>query len=274
VESLIQDLRYAVRTLRNSPGLAVLAVLCMGLGIGAVTTMYSTAIAFTFRPLPEVRDAGRVVHVWEGLAKTPDRDEGMSAPAVQELRGLAAFSDVGAYRYSSANITGLDQPEQVAAVRASASGLRVLGRRPVLGSDFTQAQDVPGADHVVLLGYGLWQRRFGGDRGLVGRTVQINGEGYTVAGIMPENFMFPPGAQVWLPLALSAEALADHTTRNLFVMARLAPGVSGAQAEAAVEAVGARLAVTYPAASDGWVTRAEPAERTFGSGPRPPAAPP
>ena len=269
METLIQDLRYAVRSLRKSPGLALLAVLCMGLGIGAVTTMYSTATAFTFRPLPEVRDAGRVVHVWEGLAKAPDRDDGMSAPVVEEIRRLSVFSDVAAYRYSSANVTGLDQPEQVVAVRASANGLRTLGRRPWLGRDFTPAADAPGADHVVLLGYGLWQRRFGGDRGLVGRTVQINGESYTVAGVMPENFVFPPAAQVWLPLGLSAEALADHATRNLFVMARLAPGVSGTQAEAVVEAVGARLAVTYPAVSDGWVIRTEPAEHTFGRGPRP-----
>jgi predicted permease len=241
----------------------------MGLGIGAVTTMYSTAIAFTFRPLPEVRDAGRVVHVWEGPAKAPDREDGMSAPAVQDLRGVSAFSDVAAYRYGSANITGLDQPEHVVAVRASANGLRTLGRRPWLGRDFTAADDAPGADHVVLLSYGLWQRRFGSDRGLVGRTVQVNGEGYTVAGVMPENFMFPPGAQVWLPLALSAEAMSDRSSRNLFVLARLAPGVSGAQAEAAVEAVGTRLAATYPAASDSWVMRAEAAEHTFGRGPRP-----
>ena len=269
MDTLIQDIRYAVRTLRKSPGLALLAVLCMGLGIGAVTTMYSTAIAFTFRPLPEVRDAGRVVHVWEGPAKAPDRDDGMSAPALQDLRGLSVFSDVAAFRYATANITGIDQPEQVFAPRVSANTLRTLGRRPWRGRDFTPADDAPGADHVVLLGYGLWQRHFGGDRGLVGQTVQINGEGYTVAGIMPENFVFPPGAQLWMPLALSAEAMADHGNRNLFVLAREAPGVSGAQAEAAVEAVGSRLAASYPAASDGYVMRAEPAEHTFGRGPRP-----
>lgn len=269
MDTLIQDIRYAVRTLRKSPGLAVLAVLCMGLGIGAVTTMYSTATAFTFRPLPEVRDAGRVVHVWEGPAKAPDRDDGMSAPAFQDVRGLSAFSDVAAFRYATANITGIDQPEQVFAPRVSANALRTLGRRPWLGRDFTPADDAPGADHVVLLSYGLWQRRFGGDRGLVGRNVQISGEGYTVAGIMPENFVFPPGAQLWMPLALSGEAMADHAGRNLFVLARLAPDVSSAQAEAAVEAVGARLAATYPAASDGYVMRTEPAEHTFGRGPRP-----
>jgi putative ABC transport system permease protein len=269
VETLIQDLRYAVRTLRKSPGLALLAVLCMGLGIGAVTTMYSTATAFVFRPLPQVGEPARVMHVWEGPVQAPDRDDGMSAGALFDVRVLPVFSDVSAMRWWSANITGRDQPEQVRAARVTANSLRALGRRPLLGRDFTAAEDVPGADHVVLLGYGLWQRRFGADPTWLGRTVQINGEGYTVAGVMPEDFSFPPGAQLWVPLALSAEARADRAARNLFALARLAPGVGGTQADAAVAALGARLALAFPAASDGWVIRAEPAERYFGSGPRP-----
>ena len=269
MESLIQDLRYAVRTLRKSPGLAVLAVLCMGLGIGAVTTMYSTATAFVFRPLPQLGAPERLMHVWEGPAKFPERDDGMSPGTLRDARALPVFSDVSALRFWSANITGRDQPEQVRAVKLSANSLRALGRRPWLGRDFRPDEDTPGNDHVVILSAGLWQRRFGGDRALVGQTVQINGEGYTVAGIMPEDFAFPSGTELWVPLALSADDYANRAARNVFVLARLAPGVSAQQAEAAVEALGARLAITYPAASDGWVMRGEPAERTFGSGPRP-----
>jgi putative ABC transport system permease protein len=269
MDTLLQDLRFAVRTLRRTPGLAVLAVLCMGLGIGAVTSMYSTATAFVFRPLPQLKDPDGLMHVWEGLAAFPDRDDGISAPAFEEARALAVFSDVAAVRWWSANITGVDQPEQVRAARISTNALRTLGRRPLLGRDFTGAEGTPGADHAVLLSYGLWQRRFVGDRGLVGRRVQINGEAYTVAGVMPEDFSFPAGVQLWTPLALSAEALADRVHRNLFALARLAPAASRPQAEAAVAALGARLASTYPAASDGWVMRAEPAVQYFGSGPRP-----
>ncbi len=269
MDSLIQDLRFAVRQLRRAPGLAVLAVLCMGLGIGAVTTMYSTAIAFTFRPLPQVGDPARVMHVWEGPAKSPDRDDGISAGALQDVRALPVFSDVAALRWWSANITGRDQPEQVRAVRVTSNALRTLGRRPWLGRDFTAAEDTPGADHVVLLSYGLWQRRFGGDRGLVGQSVQINGEGYRVAGVLPADFAFPAGAQLWVPLAYGADALADRAARNQFALARLAPGVSDEQGGAAVATLGARLAATYPAVSDGWVMRAEPAEQYFGAGPRP-----
>ena len=269
MESLIQDLRYAVRTLRKAPGLALLAVLCMALGIGAVTTMYSTAVAFVFRPLPQLADPARLVHVWEGPAKFPERDDGMSAGALQDVRALPVFSDVVAFRFWSANITGRDQPEQVRAVRFTANALRTLGRRPLLGHGFTPADEVPGADHVVLLGYGLWQRRFGGDRGLVGGTVQINGESYTVAGVMPEDFSFPTAAELWAPLTFTASALADRGARTVFALARLAPGVSEPRAEAAVTTLGARLAAAYPSVSDGWVMRAEAAEHYFGSGPRP-----
>jgi len=269
VDSLIQDLRFAIRTLRRTPGLAVLAVLCMGLGIGAVSSMYSTAIVFTFRPLPQVRDAGRLMHVWEGPASSPGRNDGVSAGVLRDLRTLKVFSAVTAMQYWSANITGIDVPERVRAARVTANALHALGRRPLLGRDFSAADDELGAGRIVLLGFGLWQRRFGGDSGIVGRVVRINGEGYTVAGVMPEDFTFPAGVQLWAPLALSPDAWANRADRDVFALARLAPGSGPRQAEAAVEALGGRLASAYPATSSDWVMRAEAAEQYFGAGPRP-----
>jgi len=269
VDALIQDLRYAVRTLRKSPGLAALAILCMGLGVGAVTSMYSTAEAFTLRPLPQVTDASRVAHVWEGRASNPANYDQMSAAALRELRGLGVFGGVTGMQYWSANIVGTDLPEQVGGARVSAGALHTLGRVPFLGRDFTAADDEPAGSHVVLLGYGLWQRRFGGDRGIVGRVVRINGEGYTVVGVLPEDFSFPAGTELWAPLAFDAAAWADRTARNVFVLARLAPDVSERSAEAAAAQLGARLAATYPSVSADIVIRAEPAVRYFGQGPRP-----
>jgi putative ABC transport system permease protein len=269
LDTLIQDLRFAIRTLRRSPGLAVLAVLCMGLGIGAVSSMYSTAVVFTFRPLPYVRDAGRLMHVWESPASDPTRHDAVSAGALRDLRTLRVFGAVTAMRLWSANITGIDLPERVRAARISANSVHAFGRRPLLGRDFTEADDEFGAGRVALLGYGLWQRRFGGDSGIVGRVVRVNGEGYTVIGVMPEDFVFPAGVQLWAPLALSPDEWANRRDRSVFVLARLAPGVDARQAEADVEALGARLAGAYPATSADWVMRAEPAERYFGAGPRP-----
>jgi predicted permease len=270
MDSIIQDIRYAIRALRKSPGLALLAVLCMGLGIASVTTMFSTAEAFTFRPLPQVHDPARVMHVWEAPADAPRRNDAMSPAALRDIRRLPVFSGVLSVRFWTANITGVDLPEQVRGARMTANALRVLERTPVLGRDLNEADDAPGAGHVVLLGYGLWQRRFGGDSGIVGRVVWINGEAYRVAGVMPPDFAFPVGVQLWAPLALSAEEWADRVHHwSMFSLARLAPGVGVREAEAAVAALGTRLASTYPAASAGWGMSAEPAEQYFGRGPRP-----
>ncbi len=267
MESVFQDLRYAVRALRRSPGLALMAVLCMGLGIGAVTSMFSTAEAFTFRPLPQVRDADRVVHVWESPTGSPRGYDGLSPAAYREARALRVFSDLTAARNWDANITGNDIPERVRAERVSFNFLRAVGHAPLLGRDFTLADEDAG--RVVILSYGLWQRRFGGDRGIVGRVVRINGEGYTVVGVLPEDFVFPPGAQLLAPLALTPADWAVHRGQGVFAMGRLAPGVTPAQAQAAVAALGARLAADYPATNAGWEMQAEPAEPYFGSGPRP-----
>ena len=269
MDSLIQDIRYAVRGLRKSPGLALLAVLCMGLGIGSVTAMFSTAEAFTFRPMPQVHDAARVAHVWEAPTGFPDRSSDLSPAALRDAQALSVYSGVLGVRFWAANITGVDLPEQVRGARMTFNALRVLERKPILGRDLTEADDAPGAGHVVLLGYGLWQRRFGGDRGIVGRTVWVNGEGYQVAGVMPEDFAFPVGVQLWAPLALPADQWADRRHRSVFALARLAPGVGERQAEAAVTALGARLASTFAGSNAGWVMHAEPAERFFGAGPRP-----
>ncbi len=269
MDSILQDIRYAARGLRRSPGLAALAVLCMGLGIASVTTMFSTAETFTFRPLPQVRDAGRVMHVWQGRAEAPERYGGMFPAAYRDARALPEFSDLAAERGWSANITGNDVPERVRAAQVSANFLRALGHAPMLGRDLTPADDQSGAGHVVMLSYGLWQRRFGGDRAIVGRVVRINGEGYTVVGVLSEGFEFPPATELLAPLALSPEAWAARSGQGVFALGRLAPGVSPARAEAAVAALGVRLAADYPATSAGWVMRAEPAERYFGEGPRP-----
>ncbi len=269
MNAILLDFRYAVRALRKAPGLALLAVMCMGLGIASVTVMFSTAETFTFRPLPHVRDAGRVMHVWEAPAAAPTRSDGMAPASYRDARALSEFSVLAAERGWSANISGIDVPERVRAALVSANFLRAMGRAPLLGRDFTAADDEAGAGHVVILSHGLWRRRFGGDTALVGRTVRVNGEGYTVVGILPEDFEFPPGTELLAPLALPPEAWAVRRGQGLFVLARLARGVSPSRAEAAVAALGARLAADFPATNAGRVIRAEPAEQFFGQGPRP-----
>ena len=269
ISTVMQDLRLAVRSLRRAPGVALLAVACMGLGIGTVTAMYGTANAFTFRPLPQVRDAGRVMVVWEAPAAEPWRAMTLSPPALEELRGLGVFDGAAAAAMWEANIAGVDLAERVVGARVSAGFLTTLGRVPALGRDFTVAEQEAGNDRVTLLTYGLWQRRFGADTAIVGRTVRINGESYVVAGILPRDFVFPSGAELLVPLGLSPATRADRVDRSFMAMAHRAPGVTRAQARAAVAALGARLATAHPESNADWVMMAENAEAIFGSGPRP-----
>ena len=270
MDALIQDFRYAWRALRRAPGLAVLAALCMALGIGSVTTVYGTASAFTFRPLPQVRNANRLLHVWESPLKAPQRYyEGVSPAAFRDLAALRSFSAVMAARYWQPNIEGNDLSERVIAAQVSANLLRGLGRKPILGRDFTAADDQAGVERVILLGYGLWQRRFGGDTTIVGRAVRINGEPYTVVGILPQDFMFPAGAQLLAPLAFTADEVSQRRARSTMVLARMADGVSEQQSATEVSMLGARLAASYPETNAEWGIRVESAEDFFGSGPRP-----
>ncbi len=269
MDTLRQDLRFAFRTIRRAPLVAGLAVLSIGLGIGAVTTAFSSALAFTFRPLPQVVKPGGLVQVAESPAVDPGRYDVVSAGALADLRSVETLGDVAAYRLSDANVIGVDGAERVRGARVSANLLHALGREPALGRDFRSAEDVAGAERVVLLGFGLWQRRFGGDTALVGRTITINGEPFSVVGILPEDMAFPAAAQLWVPLALGSEEAVARHPRNLVALARLSSGASLSRAAAEVAALGERLATAYPEASDGWVLRAQPAERYYGQGPRP-----
>jgi putative ABC transport system permease protein len=264
----LRDLRFAIRALRSAPVVSVLAIACIGLGIGSVTTVYSTANAFTFRPLPQMREAGELMLV----AETPlsDRLQGTTVTpgAFADLRTLPEFTGVAALSSWTANIAGTDLAERAPGAKVSAEFFQVAGRSAALGRTFT-ADDVREDRRVVVLSGGLWQRRFGADPVIVGTSVLVNGEAHMVVGVMPDDFAFPPGAKIWTPLALQPPAAADRTTRSLFVLARRAPGVSPDRANAVVAALGTRLARDYPNTHQGWTLRAVSAEEFFGAGPRP-----
>ena len=265
-----RDIKFALRALRGAPLVSTLAIACIGLGIGAVTTVYSTANAFTFRPLPQLNDPGRLVLVMETPASDRDASGGVRVTpgTLGDLRALGEFSSVSALVDWTANIAGIDVPERVSGARVGVDFFRTTGRTATLGRTFT-ADDFTMDRRVVVLSYGLWQRRFGADARVIDRTVRINGEGYRVIGVMPEDFVFPTGTHLWVPLAMSPAAAADRTSRSLFALARLAPDVSLERAAAAVAVLGQRIATDHPATHKGWVLRTQPIEEFFGAGPRP-----
>lgn len=265
--TLGRDVRFALRALRGAPLVSILAIVCIGLGIGAVTTVYSTASAFTFRPLPQIRNADRLLFVSEGPAA--DRGSITVTPGTySDLATLHEFSGVTALQEWTANIAGVDVPERVGGGLVSANFFKLAGRTAFMGRTLTD-EDVALHRRVVVLSHGLWRRRFGADARVLGSTVRINGEGHVVVGIMPPDFVFPPGTDLWAPLTQTPEQAADRTTRSVFALARLAPGVTPERAAAALDVLGARIAADYATTHKGWVIRGRSAEEFFGEGPRP-----
>ena len=255
LRSIGSDLRVALRQLRRQRALTAAAVICLTLGIGANTAIFSVVDAVLFRPLP-FRDPGRLVMIGEGLPAIGNGIMGtISAPDYLDYRTLegSIFSDLAAFDQQSAVLSGTDAPERLTGLTASASLFRVLGVSPALGHDFLPDADAVGSPDVVILSDALWRRRFGGDRGIIGRAITLDGKPTTVIGVMPPDFTFPlPGldalpADFFVPYRMTPDVVRERgNSYNAQLIARLAPGVSVAQASAAVNALAGRLPSMYP----------------------------
>ena len=249
---MLADLRYALRILTKRPGFVLVAVLTIALGIGVNTAIFSAVDSVLLRPLP-FKDPESLMAVWE---HTPvlGIEQNQFAPANYfDLRKQnQTFADVGAFGPLSINLTGAGEPEQLEGQLVTANVLPLLGISPALGRTFANDEDQSGHEHVVVLSDALWRRRFNRDPGIVNRSVTLNGESFTVVGVMPPNFFFPEReTELWLPWAMEpgqAEGRGDHYFR---LVARLKPGISRDQANAEAEAIAARLAAEYPRTNEG-----------------------
>lgn len=273
MDTLLQDLRYAVRQLLRAPGFAAVAVLTLALGIGANTAIFSVVRGVLLRPL-EYRDAGRLVALFsEERDGTERRNPTSPANFLDWSEQSRSFQEMTAAQPWSPTLTGRDAPVQISALKATPSLFALLGVQPLLGRTFPPGEAVGGPEHVVVLGFGLWTRQFGADRGIVGRQIVLDGESYTVAGVMPPSFEFPPfwatGAEMWTPLTFTPEGAADRSASYLRVFARLRPGVTLEQARAEMDAVAARLRQTYPEANEGVGINVEALREPVVSGARP-----
>jgi putative ABC transport system permease protein len=249
-DALLQDLRYAVRSLLQRPGFTAVAVLTLALGIGANSAIFSVLHGVLLRPLPYV-EAERVVipHTrWSANPRGP-----FSLPEFLDLRERTrAFERVAAYSNGTLTLTGVAQPERMRAGYVTAEALPVLGVAPVLGRGFTAEEDAPGRPAVVLLSDGLWRRRFGADPAIVGRTLTLDDRPTTVLGVMPAGFQLPshyavPGMELWTLLQL--DPTADRGERGghwLEVVGRLRPGVTTEAAHREVTGLVAEMVRQYP----------------------------
>src|SRR5215212_1214810 len=248
METLIKDIRYAVRGLVKRPGFTVIALMTLALGIGANTAIFSVVNAVLLRPLP-FRDPEQLAMVWED-ATFAGFPHNTPAPAnyVDWKNQNQSFSDMAATAEASFNITGDGDPERVTAHSVTGNFFPLLGVQPLLGRGFLPEEDRPGANKVVVLSYKLWQTRYGGDRQILNRDIQLNGEKYSVVGVMPASFQFlESSVRLWVPLALDQEELANRGGHYLNVVARLKSGVAMSQAQADMNAVMRRIATDHPA---------------------------
>ena len=247
METLLKDIRYAVRGLVKRPGFTVIALLTLALGIGANTAIFSVVNAVLLRPLP-FRDPEQVVIVWED-ASFAGFPHNTPAPAnyIDWKNQNQSFSDMAASAEVSFNITGDGDPERVTAFAVTHNFFPLFGVQPLLGRSFLPEEDRPGGNKVIVLSYSLWQSRYGGDAHVLNRDIQLNGVKHTVVGVMPASFQFLESeVRLWVPLALDQEDMANRGGHYLNVVARLKPGVALSQAQADMNGVMRRIATDHP----------------------------
>jgi putative ABC transport system permease protein len=238
LDTVWQDVRYGFRGLRRNPGFAAVAVLTLGLGIGANTAVFSVINAVFLQALP-YHEPGRLVVVWGG-ASAPGNFTDMKAQNT-------VFEDMAAISPRDLSLTSDGEPERLSALRITANLLPLLGVRPALGREFVPEEDRAGGPRAVLLSHGLWQRRYGGAAGVLGRDLRLDGETYSVVGVMPPGFqLVDRRADIFVPMALPPAEQTNRRSHYLFGFARLKPDVPVEQARAEIQALMARIHQQYP----------------------------
>jgi predicted permease len=250
MQTLLRDLRYALRQLRKSPGFTLTTVLTLALGVGANTAIFSVVYGLLLQSLP-FRDAARLVNILEVHPQVPG---GIVAtyPDYQDWRAQQkSFEQIAAYTTLNPDTVSLamdGRSEQVHRVLASGNFFGLLGVSPLLGRTLGEQDDKPGSDHVAVLSAEAWQRYFGRDPSVVGRNVNLNGISDTVVGVLPPGTAFPAEGEVWLPLSLLDQATqASRVWHSVNVLGRLRPGIELAEAKADMQTIAARIAAAYPA---------------------------
>jgi predicted permease len=246
MEKLLQDIRYSVRILRKSPGFTLVAIVALALGIGATTAIFSVIYSVALRPLP-FKEPDRLVKVWGKLEKQGIPKNWISQPELYDLQdNTQSFEDFAAFFTSGANLTGGDSPERVSAAFVNASLFPLLRVQPAIGRAFTEEEDKAGAGNVVILSNGLWKRRFASDPSVVNTTISLNGNSYTVLGVMPPGFSYPDNVELWTPIGFDKANPGNRGSHGLEVLSRVKQGVSIAQAKSEISSLANALAEKYP----------------------------
>jgi len=266
LECLQQDTRFALRQLRKSPGFAAVAVLTLALGIGANTAVFSIVYSALLQPLP-YRDASRLMVLNETTPRVGVVS--VSYPNFLDWRAQShTFSQMAALDAVSFNLSGVTEPESISGLAVSPNFLAMMGVQPVIGRDFEAAEENQGTAPVAILSDSLWQRRFAGDAGVLGRAIVLDGRDFTIVGVLPSNFVAPSKTDVLIPIGVwitnNSEEAHDRGDRgDMPVIGRLAPGMTVTQATSEMEGIESRLAKEYPAANDNYGVALQPIRDVF-----------
>ena len=260
MDTFVQDVRYAFRTLSRSRMFALIAVACLAIGIGVNTTIFSVVNAILLRPFA-FTDPERLVVLEEQNTKNGD-DTGVAWPNLVDWRTQSgAFADIAAVQGRSLTLANVEEPERLEGSAISWNLFPMLGVKPAVGRLIRADEDKPGGDRVVLLSDGLWQRRFGRDTKIVGKTLMLNEIAYTVIGVMPPAFKFPEQSELWIPLR-ELEGRNRRDEKGLFTFGRLASGITLDRARTSLKQVAARLSASYRENAD-WSAKITPLRETF-----------
>ena len=252
MQSLLQDLRYAARMLLRNPGFTFVAVVTLALGIGANTAIFSVVHAVLLRPLP-YPESEQLAWVWMDNRKEGIHEDIASWPNFVDWRTQnQVFEGLAGVRDRTFNLTGSGEPEELRGANVTINFFDLMRVNPKTGRGFTSDEEQEGRDRVVVIGNGLWQRRFSGDPNVVGQMLSLNGQNHTIIGIMPPGFQFPNKTELWLPLVPNARTREARGSFWLPVIGRMKPGVTRAQAQAEMTTIGNRLEQQYPDSNTGF----------------------
>jgi putative ABC transport system permease protein len=263
MQATLRDVRYGIRTLRKNPGITTVAVTALTLGIGLTTTMFSIVYGALLKGLP-YPDGDRIVVMYR---TNPSRGIQQQSLSIQEYYDYGAqqrsFTQLGAWTSGTMNVSGSEKAERFDGSWITASTFDLVGIRPILGRNFRKGEDAPGGEKVAIISHLMWQTRYSGDAGIIGKNIRVNGQPYTVIGVMPESFDFPQGDKIWLPLQIDPLATKRSESPGVQVFGKLKPTVSLDEANVEMATIAKRLALTYPESNAGFSTTVRPFVDSF-----------
>ncbi len=256
---ITQDISFSVRTLFKHLGFTITAVLTLALGIGATTAIFSVVYA-VFEPMPYPKPE-QLVMVWSRIHG--DRNSVAPGDYMEWKRRSTSFQDLNAWSGGSYNVATPERPEQIDGSPRTPGFFKMEGLPMFLGRDFLPEEGEPGRDHVVILSNRMWSRHFAADRDIIGKNIRMNGEPYTVVGVLPAGMYDRLPMQLWVPLAFEPEQTTNHNAHFILVMGRLKDGVSINQAQSEMNGIAAQLQNEFPQTNAGWAVSVEPLHLNF-----------